>query len=69
MRARLKRGDYLTFINNGQIAHTIVAQDGSWTTGVLKPGESTSLEFDKAGTFRYACKEHPWAIAELAVTP
>jgi plastocyanin len=69
VRARLKAGDSLTFINNGQIAHTIVAQDGSWTTGTLKSGESTSLKFDQAGTFRYACKEHPWAIAELTVTP
>ena len=69
VRARVKVGDFLTFINNGQIAHTIVAHDGSWATGPLRTGESTSLRFAQAGTFRYACKEHPWAIAELTVTP
>jgi alcohol dehydrogenase (cytochrome c) len=69
VRARVKAGDYLTFINNGQVAHTIAALDGSWTTGMLKSGESASVKFDKAGTFRYACKEHPWAIGELTITP
>ena len=54
---------------NGRIAHTIAAQDGSWTTGTLKSGESTILKLDRAGTFRFARKEHPWAVAALTVTP
>ena len=59
----------MTFMNNGQIPHTIVAQDGAWTTGTLKSGESTSVKFDRAGSIRYTCKEHPWAVGELTVTP
>ena len=68
VRARVKAGDYMTFMNNGVMGHTIAALDGSWTTGTLKSGESSSLKFDKPGITRYACKEHPWAVGELNVT-
>jgi quinohemoprotein ethanol dehydrogenase len=67
VRARVKAGTYVTFMNNGQMTHTVTAADGSWTTGALKSAESAYVKFDKAGTFRYSCKEHPWAIGELTV--
>jgi plastocyanin len=67
VRARVKAGTYVTFMNNGQITHTLTAADGSWTTGAMKSAESAYVKFDKAGTFRYSCKEHPWAIGELTV--
>jgi alcohol dehydrogenase (cytochrome c) len=67
VRARVKAGTYVTFMNNGQLTHTIAAQDGGWTTGLLKTAESANVKFDKPGTFRYSCKEHPWAIGELTV--
>lgn len=66
-RARVKAGAWVTFVNNGQIAHTVIAQDGSWTTGALKVAESGQVKLDRPGTFRYSCKEHPWAVAELTV--
>jgi len=69
VRARIKAGDYITFMNNGTITHTITGLDGSWTAGSLKTAESNQVKFDKAGTYRYACKEHPWAVGELTVTP
>jgi quinohemoprotein ethanol dehydrogenase len=66
-RARVKAGTFVTFMNNGQMTHTVTALDGSWTTGALKSAESQSVKFDKPGTSRYACKEHPWAIGELTI--
>lgn len=69
VRARIKAGDYMTFMNNGNISHTITGNDGSWTTGTLKSAESAQVKFDKPGTFRYSCREHPWAVGELTVTP
>ena len=48
---------------------TIVAQDGSWTTGRLDPAEVAGVTFDKPGTYTYICKEHPWAKAQIIVTP
>jgi plastocyanin len=67
LRARVKANTWLTFTNNGSIPHTIVANDGSFNTGTLKTAESTGVKLVKPGTYRYACKEHPWAIGELTV--
>ncbi len=57
------------FINNGEIAHTIAARDGSWTTGAIAPGLFGYHTFDTPGTFRYHCTDHPWAIGEITVEP
>ena len=66
-RARVKVGTAVTWINNGTMVHTIVARDGSWTTGPLNPIQAGVVKFDKPGTYIYTCKEHPWAAAELIV--
>jgi plastocyanin len=67
LRARVQAGAWFSFVNNGQVPHTISALDGSWTAGTLKMGETGYVKIDKPGTYRYACKEHPWAVAEVTV--
>lgn len=66
-RIRVKAGTEVTWRNNGRMAHTIVAEDGSWTTGTLNPIEVGGVKFDKAGTYTYICKEHPWAYGQIIV--
>jgi alcohol dehydrogenase (cytochrome c) len=66
-RARVKAGTPVTWRNNGRMVHTIVAQDGSWTTGPLQTGDVGGVTFDKPGTYTYICKEHPWAYGQLIV--
>jgi quinohemoprotein ethanol dehydrogenase len=65
--ARSKAGTSVRWINNGRTSHTIVAQDGSWTTGTLAPAQEASILFKKPGIYLYKCKEHPWAIGQLTV--
>jgi plastocyanin len=67
VRAKVTPGTTVTFTNNGQVVHTIVAQDGSWNTGSLVTAESDYVKFDKPGTYVYHCKEHPWAIGQIVV--
>jgi len=67
-RARVPAGTAVTFINNGYLPHTIVAQDGSWTTGLLYPTQVKTLTFARAGTYLYSSKEYPWSYGELVVT-
>lgn len=67
IRAQAKADRWITFVNNGALTHTIAAVDGSFNTGRLKTAESISVKLSKPGTYRYACKEHPWAIGELIV--
>jgi plastocyanin len=66
-RARVKTGTPVTWRNNGRMVHTIVAQDGSWTTGSLQTGDVGGVTFDKPGIYTYICKEHPWAYGQVIV--
>jgi alcohol dehydrogenase (cytochrome c) len=68
-RARVKAGTRVMWVNNGRMAHTVAAEDGSWTTGRLAPLEAAAVTFDKPGTYTYMCRDHPWAKAELIVVP
>ena len=66
-RARAKAGTVVRWMNNGKTPHTIVAQDGSWTTGTIAPGQEAPVLFEKPGIYLYKCTEHPWAIGKLTV--
>lgn len=66
-RARANAGTRVRWLNNGLMTHTIVAQDGTWTTGTLKPAEEGVVVFDRPGTYTYVCKEHPWSIGQLVI--
>jgi len=68
-RARVKAGTRVIWKNNGQMVHTIVAEDGSWTTAPLKPLDVGTIVFDKPGTYVYHCKEHPWVYGQIIVEP
>jgi len=67
VRARVKVGTRVTWINNGKIDHTVLSKDGSWTTGPISPAQNGYVTFDKPGTYTYICKDHPWAYAQLIV--
>jgi PQQ-dependent dehydrogenase (methanol/ethanol family) len=68
-RIRVKAGTTVRWVNNGRIAHTIVAEDGSWTTPRLVPLEAAAVTFDKPGEYTVICKDHPWAKSQVIVTP
>lgn len=52
-------GDTVTWTNFDQAPHDADAFDGSFNTPVLDEGESASVSFDDAGSFRYFCSVHP----------
>jgi len=51
-------GTTVTWTNNGTVAHTVTADDGSFGSPMLNPGDSYSHTFSTAGTFRYYCIPH-----------
>ena len=69
VRARVTAGARVRFVNNGELAHTVAARDGSWTTGALQPATWEVVAFDEPGTFQFHCTEHPWAVGEITVEP
>jgi plastocyanin len=61
-------GATVTFVNNDTAPHTATADDGSWDTGEIAPGESATVTLDTAGTFAFHCEFHPTMTATLTVT-
>jgi hypothetical protein len=56
---QVKNGTTVRFVNYDVIAHSVVADDQSFISAVLNPGDSFNLTFDKAGIFEYVCGVHP----------
>jgi plastocyanin len=61
-------GTTVTWVNKeDSIAHTITADDGSFDSGTLNPGDSYSVRFDGSGQVAYHCKLHPDMTGRLIV--
>jgi quinohemoprotein ethanol dehydrogenase len=68
-RVEVTVGTPVQWRNNGVLDHTIVALDGSWSTGTLHPLDIGQHTFDKPGTYPYHCKEYPWEYGEIIAVP
>src|SRR3954454_10968484 len=60
-------GSTVTWTNTGQRPHTITAEDGSFDSGRLDPGEQFSHTFTEPGTYSYHCGFHPEMIGTITV--
>jgi plastocyanin len=49
----------VTTTNADAATHTWTADDGSWDSGSLANGASSTHTFGSAGTFAYHCAIHP----------
>jgi plastocyanin len=54
----IAQGDTVTWTNNGSMNHTVTADDKSFDSGTLIPGNSFTHTFDTAGSFPYYCQFH-----------
>ena len=61
-------GSTVTWTNSGSRPHTVTADDGSFDSGRLDPGEQFSQVFDQPGTFTYFCGFHPDMQGAIVVT-
>jgi plastocyanin len=60
-------GDRVTWTNRDSVEHTATARNGSFDTGLLGQGESRSMRFSVAGTYRYVCTPHPTMTGTIVV--
>ncbi len=51
-------GDTVTWTNKHTMTHTATADNGTFDSGNLAPGETFSFTFDTAGTYTYKCNIH-----------
>ena len=62
-------GDTVTWTNQGSAVHTATADNGSFDSGLVKPGGKWRFALTKAGTFRYHCTVHPNMVGTIKVAP
>jgi plastocyanin len=60
-------GGTVTWTNQGAVAHTVTADDGSFDSGTVDAGGSFSFTFETAGTFSYHCAIHPNMVGTVVV--
>ena len=66
-RAGAAQGATITWKNEGRMPHTATVRGLNLTTGVIPPGESGSITFEKPGTYVYSCLFHPWRSGQIIV--
>ena len=52
-------GTEVTWTNDDPAPHTVTADDGSFDSGTLEPGQTFSVTVDGNGPVTYACQIHP----------
>jgi plastocyanin len=57
-RLTVAKGTTVTWVNNGSNVHTISAQDGSFDSGAVAPGQSFAYTFDTSGEVAFFCRQH-----------
>jgi plastocyanin len=64
----VKVGQTVTWTNDDDIPHTVIATDKSFRSKVLDTGESFSFTFTKPGQVAYFCSLHPMMTGKVTVT-
>ena len=60
-------GTTIVWTNNGQVMHTVSAEDGGFDSGPIEPGERRSITFSRSGTFPFRCTPHPFMRGVIVV--
>lgn len=66
--AAIASGDTITWTNEDEEPHTVTADDGTFDSGVLNPGDTYSVTFWGSGTITYYCTLHPWMVGSVTVS-
>ncbi len=61
-------GTKVTWVNRGNAPHTVTADDGSFDSETLRPGQSFSHTFQNPGTVAYHCEIHPSMKGSVTVS-
>jgi plastocyanin len=62
-------GTTVVWENDDDIAHNVVALDGTFRSQALDTEDKFSFTFGTAGTYEYFCSLHPRMKGEVVVTP
>ncbi|MDA4120927.1 MAG: cupredoxin domain-containing protein [Thaumarchaeota archaeon] len=57
----------ITWENKDSSPHTVTADDNSFASSNIAPGQSFTYAFTSAGTYKYHCIYHPWMTGTVVV--
>ena len=63
------KGAKVTWVNQDDTPHTVVATDKRFRSPALDTGDTFSKVYDEAGSFPYVCGLHPQMRGTVVVTP
>ena len=66
-RLEIAAGTTVVWTNNGQVAHTVTAEDGSFESGSIEPGKRAAITFGRTGSFPFHCTPHPFMRGLIVV--
>ncbi len=55
----ISAGQTVSWLNADSVAHTVTADDDSWDSEDLAPGQRFAKTFDAPGEYDYYCEIHP----------
>ena len=61
------KNNTITWVNDDDVPHTVTADNGSFNSGNLNPGDSWTQTFTQPGTYTYHCNYHPWMRGTVIV--
>jgi plastocyanin len=65
---RTKVGTSVKFLNKDDEAHTVTADDNSYSSSFMTPNHAYKHTFSKPGKYKYHCKLHPYMTGTVIVT-
>lgn len=60
-------GTTVEWVNDDPLAHTVVAADSTFDSGLIEPGATWRHLFAVPGTYAYACRPHPFMKGTITV--
>ena len=66
-RIEIAAGSTVAWRNDDPLPHTVTADDGRWTSGIIEPGATWRRRFDRPGTYAFHCDPHPFMKGVVVV--
>ena len=63
----ISAGTKISWVNDDNMVHTVTADDASFNSGDINPGNSFSYTFNTVGTYNYHCVHHAGMTAVVTV--
>lgn len=66
-RLEVAVGTTVVWRNMDPIQHSVIAEDGSFDSGLVNPGKTFAVTFTEAGDYAYHCMPHPFMKGRITV--